>query len=150
MSEIRLPGCTPEPLINYLKALGVLRTIVEQQVDPDAHAYWRRDVFYLVCTANQETLLDFFRHHYAPSPIIAPWGARSGFYGGSSEKSAREALDSISKQKDPRFQCFNEAVGQVRQLLKNCGISAKAKDEEKLALLAECRSRLSDDQKLES
>jgi CRISPR-associated protein Csx17 len=53
--------------------------------------------------------------------------------------------DSISKQKDPRFQCFNEAVGQVRQLLKNCGISAKAKDEEKLALLAECRSRLSDD-----
>ena len=46
MHDLSLPGARPEPLINYLKALGVLRTIVEQKVDPDARAYWRDDVYH--------------------------------------------------------------------------------------------------------
>ena len=30
MGELRLDGCTPEPLMSYLKALGVLRMVAEQ------------------------------------------------------------------------------------------------------------------------
>ena len=33
--EIELTGCTPEPLMAYLKALGILR-LVGEQTDPSA------------------------------------------------------------------------------------------------------------------
>jgi CRISPR-associated protein Csx17 len=33
MNEIILAGCTPTPLANYLKALGVFRLVAEQK-DP--------------------------------------------------------------------------------------------------------------------
>lgn len=43
---VELTGCTPEPLMNYLKALGVLR-LVSEQADPEARGYWRGDRFVL-------------------------------------------------------------------------------------------------------
>ena len=43
---IPLPGCTPEPLMNYLKALGVLR-LVSEQVDAGARGSWRDGKFVL-------------------------------------------------------------------------------------------------------
>lgn len=51
MPDLMLPGCSPEPLINYLKALGVLRAIVQRELDREARAYWRDDVFHVVCKA---------------------------------------------------------------------------------------------------
>jgi len=135
MLDLPLLGCRPEPLINYLKALGVLRSIVEQEVDLEARAYWRDDVFHIVSRVGRHELRNFFLNRYAPSPIVAPWGARSGFYSGSSEKSARKAIERICEQADARFKRFRAVVDEVRQLLKDRGISAKAKDEEKLALL---------------
>jgi CRISPR-associated protein Csx17 len=151
--ELPLPGCTPEPLINYLKALGVLRLASEDGMhgDPHARAAWKNGVFVLHTKLIREELIDFFLKHYAPSPILAPWGARSGFYAASAakktdpERKAREALDSIGKQTTERFKRFNSAVASVRALLKELGLTSKAKDEEKLALLSECRARLPDE-----
>jgi CRISPR-associated protein Csx17 len=40
-NQIVLNGCTPEPLSSYLKALGVLRLIVEQGKDRDAKGSWQ-------------------------------------------------------------------------------------------------------------
>ena len=37
--ETVLKGCTPEPLMNYLKALGILRLVAEQR-DPNAQGCW--------------------------------------------------------------------------------------------------------------
>lgn len=37
---LKLRGCTPEPLGNYLKGLGVFRLIAEQ-ADPQARAWWK-------------------------------------------------------------------------------------------------------------
>ena len=44
MNTIILEGCTPEPLMSYLKALGILRIIAEQK-DPDARGCWRDGAF---------------------------------------------------------------------------------------------------------
>ena len=38
-----LPGCTPEPLMAYLKALGILR-LVREQKDSNARCWWENDI----------------------------------------------------------------------------------------------------------
>ena len=44
--DFELAGCTPEPLMTYLKALGILRLVSEQK-DPAARGWWKNDVFCL-------------------------------------------------------------------------------------------------------
>jgi CRISPR-associated protein Csx17 len=127
--------------MNYLKAVGVLR-LVSEQADDEARGCWRDDVFLLRARLDRDALVEFFLNRYQPTPIVAPWGARSGFYSGSSEKAARGALEAVMKSKDPRFVPFQDVVERVRSLLRGMGIGEKAKDEEKLALLAACRSHL--------
>lgn len=139
---LALPGCTPEPLMNYLKALGVLRLLSDR--DGGARGSWENAEFVLRSTLTREELIVFFRDDYEPSPILAPWGARSGFYEGKSERSARDALNKIVASPALRFRRFANGVTQIRAMLGDLGISAKAKDAEKIALLGECRSRLDD------
>ena len=43
-----LKGCSPVPLANYLKALGILRLVVEQRADPDARGWWQDEHFCLL------------------------------------------------------------------------------------------------------
>jgi CRISPR-associated protein Csx17 len=148
MNSISLPGCTSEPLINYLKGLGILRLISEdaKQGDPHARGAWKNGAFVLHTKLTPDELIEFFLKHYAPSPILAPWGARSGFYRTSSEAKARAALVKIARnRRAPRFARFVKGFRAVRRLLRELHISEKAKDEEKLALLSECRARLPDE-----
>ena len=46
MPILTLHGCSPEPLGNYLKALGVFRLVAEQ-ADPAARAWWEAGAFRL-------------------------------------------------------------------------------------------------------
>ena len=71
---IPLPGCAPEPLMAYLKAIGVLRLVAEQQ-DPAARGSWGPSGFILTSSLNDQNLLAFFLQAYAPTPIVAPWGS---------------------------------------------------------------------------
>jgi len=142
MPEIVLQGCTPEPLMNYLKALGVLR-LVSEQVDATARGCWRNNAFVLDGEKiSRDELANFFLSQYEPSPIIAPWGARSGFYAGSPEKAARQALDRLTSSPDPRFNKYRTSVKAVRQIFRRLGIREKAKDEGKLTLMMACRNDL--------
>lgn len=141
---VELPGCTPDPLMSYLKALGILR-LVSEQADPNALGHWDRDVFVLESTLSREDLVNFFLVLYVPSPIVAPWGARSGFFSTSSEAKARGALEKITNSSDPRFKRFQVAVDRVRTVLERFGYGDKPKDEEKLSLMHECRAFLPDD-----
>ena len=84
-----LTGCAPAPLAHYLKALGILRLVAEQQ-DPAARLWWQDEHAVLATTLNEEEFRRFFLEIYKPSPIIAPWNAGSGFYTG---KEAAEAAD---------------------------------------------------------
>ncbi|MBI3492255.1 MAG: type I-U CRISPR-associated protein Csx17 [Acidobacteria bacterium] len=127
--------------MSYLKALGVLR-IVSEQKDPEARGCWRNGRFELESKLDRQGLTDFVLNDYMPTPIIAPWGARSGFFKGSSEKTAREAIDQIIYSTAKRFDFFRDGVRQVRELLKELKLDEKAEDEEKLQLLVGCRAKL--------
>jgi CRISPR-associated protein Csx17 len=145
---IPLPGCTPEPLMNYLKALGVLRLIAKQK-DPSATGRWNSGIFTLTSTLDEQGLAAFFLNEYAPSPIMGPWAARSGFFKGTSEQAARGALQKVSRlargrNLGKRFKDFRQVMADFKILLRRLGITEKASDEKKLDLLAACRSSASE------
>jgi CRISPR-associated protein Csx17 len=146
MPEIELAGCTPEPLMNYLKALGVFRLVAEQS-DPDARLSWDGGVAHLDSQLDRERLTVFFLETYRPSPIVGPWGARSGFYPGSSESAAREALNAIvaGAATLPRLTLFRDIIESIRDLLSRSGYGEKVKDEDKLILMQLCRNNLADE-----
>lgn len=79
MHELILHGCTPEPLMSYLKALGILRLVAEQ-ADPEARAAWRTGVFVLSSDLDEDALMKFFLEKYRPTPLLAPWNGGCGFY----------------------------------------------------------------------
>ncbi len=54
MNTIPLKGCTPEPLMNYLKALGIFRLVAEQ-ADPDARVSWTGGVAHLARNLSENT-----------------------------------------------------------------------------------------------
>lgn len=146
MNEIALPGCTPEPLMSYLKALGVFRLVAEQAA-PSARLSWANGAAVLHTTLDRDSLTRFFLEEYKPTPIVGPWGARSGFYPGSSESTAREALTDIetAAEATPRLRPYADMIRSVRRVLARLGFTEKAKDEDKLLLLRECRNSLADE-----
>lgn len=50
-----LKGCSPAPLANYLKALGILRLVAEQ-ADPSARGWWQNESFCLLTTLSKTAL----------------------------------------------------------------------------------------------
>lgn len=146
--EHALSGCTPTPLASYLKALAVLRLVAEagedEGGDPDASGFWRDDVFVLRARLTKEELRAFFLDRYRPTPLVAPWGARSGFFAGSSEKTAREALSAISNSDSNRLEPYRITINAARNLLSSHGFDEKASDEKKIELLNLCRAELPD------
>jgi len=142
--DIELKGCSPIPLAHYLKALGIFRLIAEQK-DPRVRGYWKNDVFHVRTKLTKEEITKFFLEEYQPSPILAPWGARSGFFSGSSEKSAREALHVIEKTDNIRFNIIKNCIHSVQDLLRDLCIEEKPNDDKKTEFMNACRSYLSDD-----
>jgi CRISPR-associated protein Csx17 len=63
MPELILPGCTPEPLMSYLKALGILRLVAEQ-ADCEARGAWRGGAFVVSSEFDEDTLTLFFLEKY--------------------------------------------------------------------------------------
>lgn len=107
-----LPGCTPEPLISYLKALGVFR-IVSEQLCSSTRASWEGDSFLLYGSFDIERLLRFFLHEYCPTPVVAPWGGGSGFF----PKDNKFAITAIRTSETPRLALFREAIAVVDRTL---------------------------------
>lgn len=170
----RLDGCTPTPLANYLKALGVLRLISSPEnnvkgkaADPAARGWWANERFHLKTWLDREGLLRFFLEDYAPSPIIAPWNGGSGFYfreGKTGEKDpttgkkiktgvrdeatkATKRIDEIAKSNAIRFASLAKNIRVARSVIREFGIDAapNPKTGEKAALIARYRSVASED-----
>lgn len=125
-----LGGCAPAPLAHYLKALGVLRLVAEQ-TDDNVRGWWEMDRFRLASKLSPEELEGFFLNDYQPTPMFNPWGARSGYFDGSSEKSARTDLEKIRCSKQPRLEMFCKAVETVRSVLCSITDGQKPSDKEK-------------------
>lgn len=134
MSEpLSLDGCTPEPLMGYLKALGVLRLVSEQK-DPEARGFWADGVFRLSTNLDREGLLAFFRDRYKPTPLLAPWNAGSGFYikldldrflesdGNEIAFKSRDVVDAINALQSSdteRLSHYREQIRQTKEALGN-------------------------------
>lgn len=72
MTELALQGCSFEPLISYLKALGILRLVAEDRTngDPEARSSWRRRIFTLESRFDCDGLAEYFHRAYRPTPIL--------------------------------------------------------------------------------
>ena len=131
--ELELRGCSPEPLMAYLKALGVFRVVAEQR-DRSARTWWQGEAFFLRSTLDREALLGFFLDEYRPTPIVSPWNGGSGFHAKDNSK----AMNTILELESPRFQLWNEVISKGRQILAQQG------SDKKEWVLAQCRSRFPD------
>jgi CRISPR-associated protein Csx17 len=86
MAVLELRGCTPEPLGNYLKGLGVFRLIAEQ-ADPLARAWWRDGFLHVLqskwdasdSTNPESRLADWLLTECRFTPLIAPWQTGTGY-----------------------------------------------------------------------
>ena len=138
MSQVELKGCSPEPLMAYLKALGIFRLVGEQQ-DPDARAWWRNDTFMLRSGLDRDALVKFFLDEYRPTPIVSPWNRGSGFH----PKDNSKAMDAILELESPRFQLWNEVVFTGKRIVSR----GEAIDKKRLKewTLAQCRAAFPDD-----
>lgn len=106
-----LVGCTPAPLANYLKAIGILR-LVAQQKDPGVRGFWRDEHFCLLTTLDDAALEGFFLDEYAPTPFVSPWNKGSGFYAANDK-----GLGPIEKSNAPRFKAFRQGISEARSQL---------------------------------
>ncbi len=131
MFEIELTGCTPEPLMSYLKALGVFRLVAEQ-ADPSVRLSWRGGVATLHTKLDRESLLRFFLEEYRPTPIVAPWNGGSGFSGSGSDP-----LDAIVASTATRMELYRSTIATIR--------SIPLDTLEKECILETCRNELPDE-----
>lgn len=140
MHALTLSGCAPIPLAHYLKALGILRLVSEQN-DPNATGHWHRDQFVLTSTLDREALLKFFLEEYQPTPVLAPWNGGSGFY----PKDNSKALNAVTKSEALRLQRYAAALLAARKALQQMELGEKPTPEQKAGLLLLCRNTLPED-----
>jgi CRISPR-associated protein Csx17 len=106
-----LTGCSPTPLANYLKALGILRLVAEQ-ADPNARGWWQDEHFCLLTKLSKEELESFFLEKYEPTPLLSPWNKGCGFF-----KVGDPGLAPLEASMAPRFARFRDGVVEARKLL---------------------------------
>jgi len=99
-------------LANYLKALAILRLVVEQRADRDARGWWDGERFCLSSNLTRNELERFFLDRYQPTPLLSPWNKGCGFF-----KPDDPGLAPIERSTAPRFLQFRSAVADARQLL---------------------------------
>ena len=139
-NQIVLRGCTPEPLIHYLKALGIFRLVAEQ-LDPQARGAWRGDdAFELATPKTPEDLVAFFLHVYHPTPIVAPWNGGSGFY--PQDKNQQAMLDALCRIAASRLDDYRDTVVTARTIVAER--NAQPKEADKAEMLRQARSVFSD------
>jgi CRISPR-associated protein Csx17 len=150
-NQITLRGCAPEPLIHYLKALGVLRLVAEQ-LDPDVRGAWRGDAFVLETSKTADELVTFFLEKYVPTPLVAPWNNGSGFHSGEGKGKKAETLPLIENSTIPRLEKYREVIKSAKELLATCMTpdiialsSTKRSEALKPKLISLCRNRLPDE-----
>jgi len=143
--DLELAGCTPEPLMAYLKALGILRLVSEQK-DAEARGWWKNDTFWLrspvlfrdtTTAEGQEAakaaLIEFFLREYKPTPIVVPWSGGDFFavkwqpkpMKVSKTPTASKAVEAILATQTPRFEPYRNALLACKAALDQCRITSK-------------------------
>ena len=107
-----LKGCSPAPLAHYLKALGILRLLVEQRADCEARGWWEGEHFRLLSKFSREGIEKFFLEKYEPTPLLSPWNKGCGFF-----KANDPGLAPLEQSRAARFVPFRQGVIESRRLL---------------------------------
>lgn len=134
--DIALPGCTPEPLLSYLQALGVLR-LVATQADSHACGYWQDDIFHLVSRLDRDLLGKFFLECYRPAPLLNPWNNAGGFLDDGDSEPAR-AVERVASSPDPRLNDYKQAIVAARRVV------AMTPTHDKSSIVRGCRNTFPD------
>jgi CRISPR-associated protein Csx17 len=142
--DLELPGCTPEPLMAYLKALGILRLVSEQK-DCEARGWWKHDIFWLRApllfkgAATEEgkrgVLAKFFLEEYRPTPIVVPWSGGDFFsvnwgtqqVSHSKTPTSSKVIEAFLCTKTSRLEPYRVALTMCKTTLQKCGIDSKEK-----------------------
>lgn len=138
MNEIVLGGCTPEPLMGYLKALGVLRIIAEQ-IEANVRGCWKDSIFVLLSDTTHEELIDFFLNVYKPTPVIVPWSGGDYFNVSvestinpySKTPTSSKVIESFLATSSDRLAEYRTAIKCALSSLSLCGIFGKKDMENK-------------------
>lgn len=125
-----LKGCTPAPLANYLKALGILR-LVGEQADSQVRGWWDGEQFCLLTILSEVELRQFFLEKYEPTPLLAPWNGGSGFF----KKDNRRAIQAIADSQAKRMQSYRRGIQEARSVLGD--LTAKPEKDQKLMIQQE-------------
>ncbi len=133
-APIVLYGCAPEPLIHYLKALGVLRLVAEQ-LDPQVRGAWLGDAFALETGKTKDEIVAFFLNEYHPTPIVAPWNGSSGFY--PADKKQRAMMETLCGIANGRFDSYKQTIQAAQVVVGER--QQQPKDEEKAEMLRAAR-----------
>jgi len=133
LHALDLPGCRPDVLAHYLKALAIFR-LVSEQADADARCLWRDGTFVLVSSLDKPGLERFLAEKYKPTPVVAPWNGGSGFY----PKGSDDALQAIRAGASDRFAEYRVVI--QASLAMTSGQTESPKDEAKQALVARLRA----------
>lgn len=144
--HLTLEGCRPEPLLFYLKSLGVMRLIADQ-ADPGVRAAWRGECFELHTALDRSELLAFFLDRYEPSPILSPWNRGSGFWETQSARTPHRALKQILASDSPRLKPLASAIHQAHEVMQHdlgFDIDGASEKQNKKQVIQALRSRLSD------
>lgn len=148
--DLGLAGCTPEPLMSYLKAVGILRLVSEQK-DGTARGYWQKDAFWLRspvlfarCSAEEakrDALIGFFLREYSPTPIVAPWAGGSGFF----KKDNKEAVAALRASSSLRVTRYASVIRSVDAIIAGESKGEKPSSDNKRRLIRKYRSELPSD-----
>lgn len=141
MNKITLKGCSPTPLANYLKALGVLRIVAEQLRVTAPKGAWQDETFTLSVGCTRAELTNFFLNSYQPSAVVAPWNGGSGFH----PKDNKKAINAIRQSETPRLALFRKTIATASAALNELGIKEKPDSGMKESLLRLCRNRFPDE-----
>ncbi len=109
-------GCTPEPLGNYLKGLGVFRLIAEQ-ADPLARAWWKDGFLHILqnkwddsgSTSREDKLADWLLKACRFTPFIAPWQTGTGYLPLGKRSAGGDALQALLAASHPGTNHFRDA-----------------------------------------
>ena len=124
--------------MNYLKALGILKIIVEQNFDAKARGYWKDGIFCVQTELTEGDLIEAFLNRFQPSPALSPWNEAGGFKKktGTDAKTVQQA----SKSGQDRFLRIKHAVQETQRVV---GTESKSKDKDDFIL--KLRNELPDD-----
>jgi len=112
LPELALTGCRTEPLLSYLKTLGLFRHVAGCHAQ--ARLTWHPEGYALLRSElDEEGLVTFFLDEYQPSPITSPWNGGSGYFAGDNI----EAITAVEVSSSPRLEQLRETIALARDVV---------------------------------